>query len=262
MSDHADWQKAADTIWNCWQSGQVIECLDNDCAPATRADGYAVQGLLAAQSARPIFGWKIAATSSAGQQHIGVDGPLAGRILAERVHGDGATVPFGANRMAVAEPEFAFRLGQSIGPQSEAYTVEEVVGFVSELHPAIELPDSRFSDFASVGAANLIADNACAHEFVLGPAVTVDWRSVDLAKFEMQASIVGKLDRPGIGANVLGDPRVALAWLINEVTSLGLTLSEGQVITTGTCAIPLPVEAGDRIAMDFGSFGAVEATLQ
>ena len=34
--------------------------------------------------------------------------------------------------------------------------------------PAIEIPDSRFADFVSAGAAQLIADNACAHLFVLG----------------------------------------------------------------------------------------------
>jgi 2-keto-4-pentenoate hydratase len=34
---------------------------------------------------------------------------------------------------------------------------------VHTLHSAIEVPDSRFEDFALVGAEQLIADNACAH---------------------------------------------------------------------------------------------------
>jgi 2-keto-4-pentenoate hydratase len=29
------------------------------------------------------------------------------------------------------------------------------------------------------------------------------------------------------------------------------------VVTTGTCAVPLPVEPGDRVRMDFGALGAV-----
>ena len=81
---------AADLIWQLWNSGEVIDKLPEDLRPKTRGDGYAIQKELAALSRKPIFGWKIAATSSAGQQHIGVSGPIAGRLLAERAHRDGA----------------------------------------------------------------------------------------------------------------------------------------------------------------------------
>ena len=56
-----------------------------------------------------MVGWKIAATSDAGQKHIGVDGPLAGPLLANRVLENGATIPLDGNVMQVAEAEFAFR---------------------------------------------------------------------------------------------------------------------------------------------------------
>ena len=115
--------------------------------PATRADGYAVQATLEARSAAPLYGWKIAATSKAGQAHIAVDGPLAGRLLRERVVENGGTLPFGANHMRVAEAEFAFRMERDLAPRATAYTVAEVLAAVDSLHPAIEIPDSRFNDF-------------------------------------------------------------------------------------------------------------------
>ncbi len=59
--------------------------------------------------------------------------------------------------------------------------LDEVLASVATLHPAIEIPDSRYVDFTAVGAAQLIADNACAHQFVLGPAASGSWRSMDLA---------------------------------------------------------------------------------
>ena len=255
-------EAAAEIIWSNWQSGTVIEALPSGQRPESRAEGYAVQAALERNSARSLFGWKIAATSIAGQQHIGVDGPLGGRLLAEKVFLDGATVPFGHNRMAVAEPEFAFLFGRDLQPRDEPYTVEEVLAAVVTLHPAIELPDSRFADFAKVGAAQLIADNACAHLFVLGPATTADWRGIDLARHAVKASVVGRYDRDGIGSNVLGDPRVALTWLVNEVTgSLGLAVRKGQVVTTGTCAVPLEIVAGDKVVMDFGLLGRVSVQL-
>jgi 2-keto-4-pentenoate hydratase len=60
---------------------------------------------------------------------------------------------------------------------------------------------------------------------------------------------------------VLGDPRVALAWLANELRGLGVTLKAGEVVTTGTCHPPLPIQSGDRFAADFGIFGKVSVAL-
>jgi 2-keto-4-pentenoate hydratase len=60
---------------------------------------------------------------------------------------------------------------------------------------------------------------------------------------------------------VLGDPRVALAWLANELSSLGITLKADQVVTTGTCLVPLPIQSGDQITMDFGVLGGVTARM-
>ncbi len=208
-----------------------------------------------------MFGWKIAATSVAGQRHINVEGPLAGRLLREKAFETGAELPFGANHMRVAEAEFAFRMERDLPPRERPYDVGETLAAVATLHTAIEIPDSRYDDFTIVGAPQLIADNACAHQFVLGPAAPKDWREVDLVEHRVLGAIVGDVAREGRGANVLGDPRVALAWLVNEIARLGLTLRAGEVVTTGTCLVPLPISPGAHVVMDFGRFGIVSARL-
>ena len=215
---------AAELIWQLWNAGEVINDLPFDLKPRTRAQGYAVQAQFAGMSKRPLFGWKVAATSKAGQEHIGVSGPIAGRILAERAFEDGDELVFGANRMRVAEPEFAFRFGKALQPRRIEYTMEDVLDAVATLHPSIEVPDSRFDNFATVGEAQLIADNACAHEFVLGPATAPDWRAIDLSQHKASAEVVGGEVHDGIGSNVLGDPREALLWLVKEVMNLGETI--------------------------------------
>ena len=90
---------------------------------------------------------------------------------------------------------------------------------VESLHPAIELPDSRFRHFERAGLAQLVADNACAHRFVLGPATTADWRALDLANHRGRMLRNGVVAEDGIGSNVLGDPRIALTWLANELSA-------------------------------------------
>ena len=254
-------KRASDVLWDHWQHGRRMRDMSPDLRPCSREEGYAVQALLERKSGFPLYGWKIAATSKAGQEHIAVDGPLAGRLLRERVYPEDREIPYGANHMRVAEAEFAFRMRTDLTPRDTPYTVDEVLAAVGTLHPAIEVPDSRYEDFTAVGAAQLIADNACAHYFVLGPAAPHEWRALDLVEHRVGGSIPGKVDRDGRGANVLGDPRVALAWLVNELSALGLTLGAGAVVTTGTCLTPLPIEPGDRVLADFGRLGSVSARL-
>jgi 2-keto-4-pentenoate hydratase len=252
--DGAAVQAASDLLFRHWRGGTVLDALPGALKPTARAEGHAVQARLEARSARPLFGWKIAATSVAGQAHINVDGPLAGRLLAEMVSEDGAALPFGANRMRVAEAEFAFRMGRGLPPRAAPYGVEEVMAAVASLHPAIEVPDSRFADFTRAGAPQLIADNACAHRFVLGPATGAEWRGMDLAAHPVRGSVAGAVSE-GRGANALGDPRLALAWLANELSSLGVTLAAGQVVTTGTCVVPMPIASGVEVVADLGILG-------
>ncbi|VIO65569.1 2-keto-4-pentenoate hydratase [Bradyrhizobium ivorense] len=248
---------AAAKILNAhWRAGTKLGALDAAIRPRDRAEGYAVQAALEKTSREKLFGWKIAATSTAGQKHINVAGPLAGRILAETVIADGGTASMAGNEMRVGEPEFCFRMARDLPPRATPYSVQEVLDAVATLHPAIEIPDSRFADFTAAGEAQLIADNACAHLFVLGPATSADWRAMDLVEERPTITLRGERTI-GHGKNVLGDPRVALAWCANELRGLGLTLRAGEVVTTGTCHPPLPIAAGDTFAVDFGVLGKV-----
>jgi 2-keto-4-pentenoate hydratase len=208
-----------------------------------------------------VVGWKIAATSAAGQKHIGVDGPLAGPLLANRVLPNGATIPLDGNIMNVAEAEFCFHFGTSLPKRSTPYSQNEVLNAIDALHPAIEVPDSRYNDFAHVGAPQLIADTACACWFVLGPATTADWRSRDLVTHPATAYKNGHPAGTGSGANVLGDPRIAVTWLANELRTFGDGIQKGQIVTTGTCVIPVAIAPGDTFRADFGEFGTVEARI-
>jgi 2-keto-4-pentenoate hydratase len=256
MLDHDKIAAAAKTLSDHWRTGTKCDALDASMRPRDRAEGYAVQAALAKQSNSGLFGWKIAATSEAGQKHINVSGPLAGRIFTQTVVADGGTASMKGNEMRVGEAEFAFRFARDLPPRTNPYSVLEVLEAVGTLHPAIEIPDSRFADFVSAGEAQLIADNACAHLFVLGDPTGADWRSRNLIEERPVVTLRGE-KHIGHGKNVLGDPRVALAWCVNELGTLGITLREGEVITTGTCCTPLPIQAGDVFAADFGVLGKV-----
>jgi 2-keto-4-pentenoate hydratase len=250
---------AATTLWQNWQQSLRIPELPEHGRPVDRVEAYAIQARLADLSGQEITGWKIAATSVAGQKHIRVDGPLAGRLLNERVLENGSTISLTGNLMRVAEAEFAFRFGRNLGKRNQPYAMDEVLDAVEALHPAIEVPDSRFEDYTVVGAPQLIADNACACWFILGMRTQANWREFDLAQHKVVGYRNFEPVSSGSGANVLGDPRIALTWIANEVSQFGDGLRAGQIVTTGTCITPIAVDPGDRVRMDFGVFGTVEA---
>ena len=254
-------REAARHLLPLWQGGGATDALPQACRPADRAAAYLAQAELAALTGQPVVGWKIAATSQAGQQHIGVDGPLAGRLLADRLREPGAAVAIGTSRMAVVEAEFAFRMGRALAPRSQPWSQDEVMAAVADLHPAIEIPDSRYHDFARVGAPQLIADFACACWLVVGPAMAPGWREVNLAAHPVQVWRGGEVAARGQGANVLGDPRLALTWIANELSRHGPGLKAGDLVTTGTCIVPLPVAPGDRVRADYGPLGSLDAAL-
>ncbi|MDC6451331.1 ABC transporter permease [Alphaproteobacteria bacterium] len=254
--------KAAKLIWESWESGHKIGTLPYNISPKSRKEAYEIQENLAFYSNISVIGWKIAATSLEGQKHIGVSGPLAGRILKDKVFQPNDDIYLGKNKMAVAEPEFAFKMGKTLRSKNINYSLEEVMQAVDTLHLSIELPDSRFEEFSLVGELNLIADNACAHQFVIAQPVNNEWRMIDLSKHKVVISNSNEIQHEGVGSNVLGDPRVALTWLVNELSQNNISLDKGMIVSTGTCAKPIPIKVGDTVRADYGQLGSISVILK
>jgi 2-keto-4-pentenoate hydratase len=154
------------------------------------------------------------------------------------------------------EAEFAFRMGRDLPPRSAAYKQSEVCDAVAALHLAIEVPDARFERFAEIGPAQIAADDAFASWFLLGQPVP-DWQRLDLATQRVRAVNNGVVAAEGTGANVLGDPRIALIWLANHLSQRDIGLKAGDIVTTGTCITPPTIAPGDRFVAEFARLGQV-----
>ncbi len=245
---------AASLLARAWLAGQHLQELPADSRPATRADGYTVQAQWPAIAGR-IGGWKIAATSVAGQKHIAVSGPLAGPVFASRVMRDGATVSLAGNRMRVAECEIVFTFRRALDPRPQGWALEQVLAEVAQVMPGIEVPDSRFLQFERAGEAQLIADCACSNGMVLGTPLDPAGRLAALASLQVQARVSDSRTLQGVGSNALGDPLQALLWFVNEMGAAGQRIEADHFLTTGTCVTPIPVEPGQTVQADFGWLG-------
>ena len=256
-----DFAAAADLLLSNWSATTRIPALPEAMRPMTRAEGYDAAAAVARQSGSEVAGWKIAATSEAGQKHINVDGPIIGRILKSRLLPPGASVTLGDNIMRVAEAEFAFGFVKDLPARNAPYSEQEALDAVGSLHLSIEVPDSRYQDFTRVGAAQLIADTACASWLVLGPAVENRGASLISPRHVVKGLRNGQQVAEGTGKAVLGDPRKALTWFLNEASAYCGGVKAGQFVTTGTCIVPMAITAGDEVAADYGVLGTISCRI-
>ena len=63
----------------------------------------------------------------------------------------------------------------------------------------------------------------------------------------------------GTGADVLGHPHNALAWLANHLAAEGKGLHAGQIVLTGSLVKTVWLNAGDKVAMELEGLGKVRA---
>jgi 2-oxo-3-hexenedioate decarboxylase/2-keto-4-pentenoate hydratase len=74
-----------------------------------------------------------------------------------------------------------------------------------------------------------------------------------------RALINGSEAGRGTGADVLGHPHHALAWLANHLAAEGRGLHAGQIVLTGSLVKTVWLKPADRVVMELDGLGRVEA---
>jgi 2-keto-4-pentenoate hydratase len=142
---------------------RVVADLPERLRPTTLTDAYAIQqrvvdGLVGPSGAEAI-GYKVACTNEIAQAALQIDRPLFGCLLAHTTSPSGTTLPADRFTHRVIEAEFAFRLGDDVGPVSGGHTPETITAHLDALIPGIEIVDHRFESWA-VGALRVAAEAA------------------------------------------------------------------------------------------------------
>ncbi len=237
-----------------------LDAFPPSCRPATFEDGHAIQEAFVRAWSAPVAGYKIGCTSLEAQRMLGAPGPFPGRVFAPVLLKSPARVAAKAFHRLGIEPEFAFTMARDLPARPAQYVREEVADAVAAVHGAIELVDSRWTDWIKAGIASVVADNGANGGLVLGPAVT-DWRRFDLAKARATLRFDDRIIAEGTGAAVLGHPLDALTWLANHLSARGYGLKAGDAVTTGTVASINFAEPGMHVSADFGALGTVAVSF-
>jgi len=105
-----------------------------------------------------------------------------------------------------------------------------------------------------------VADDFFAAGCVLGKAVARTG-APDLRGVVGRAVINGKAAGRGTGADVLGHPHNALAWLANHLAAEGRGLHAGQIVLTGSLVKTVWLKAGDSVIMELEGLGLAKVAF-
>src|SRR6201996_252963 len=238
-----------------------LKALPPDLAPKDEAEGYQVQralhDLMLPQTGS-LIGYKIGCTSKVMQQYLDIPHPCGGGVFARGVHESGVRLRAADYVRVGVECEIAVRLSRSLPAGQGPFTADSVAGAIEAYLPAIEIVDDRYERWETLGAPTLVADDFFAAGCVLGAPVARA-EAPDLLTVKGLALINGTEAGRGTGADVLGHPHHALAWLANHLAEQGRGLHAGQIVLTGSLVKTVWLKAGDRVVMELEGLGTVEA---
>jgi len=254
---------AAKLIATARRSRAPLAALAADSAPTDVADGYKVQRALH-DLMRPqvggLVGYKIGCTSKVMQEYLEIPHPCGGGVFEKGVHESGAKLAASDYVHVGVECEIAVKLARDLLPAEAPFTAEWMGEAVEAYYPAIEIVDDRYQKWQTLGAPTLVADDFFAAGCVLGQPVARN-SAPDLLKVAGRALINGKEEGRGTGADVLGHPHNALAWLANHLAAEGRGLHAGQIVLTGSLVKTVWLKAGDHVRMELDGLGEVEVSF-
>lgn len=195
------------------------------------------------------IGYKLGWTSAAMRDALGIEQPNWGTLwTSQRLEGD---LDLTRLRHPKAEPEIVFRAGRDIGGTD--VTSDDVLSSAAGWAVGIEVVHPRYESFDFTWLDNT-ADNSSAGAVAVGPMTAV---TGDPSALQIRYSN-GIDDRTGLGAQAMGSPASAVAWLIHQLHAEGQRLRAGEIVFTGGLTAPFDIDRTSRLRAHSTVLGMVE----
>jgi 2-keto-4-pentenoate hydratase len=246
-------------------SRRRFSALEPALRPPDENGAYAIQdelhGILSRAGLGPVVGHKIGCTTLVMQEFLHIANPCAGGVFEATVHSSPAALAHANYVRPGVECEMVMRLSADLPGAGAPFTRDRVAAAVGAVMAGMEIVDDRYVDYASLDTPTLIADDFFDAGCVIGEPVA-DWHALDLSSVNGVTTINGVEVGRGRGADVMGHPFEALAWLANTLTRRGRYLKAGEFVFTGSVVATQWLNRGDRVVMTIDGLGSVEAGFE
>ena len=196
---------------------------------------------------------KIGLTSEAVRRQLGVDQPSYGLLFADMEVSGVAAIPIARLAQPRIEAEIALIVAADL---PGGLSAEEAAAFVDHARVAAEIVDSAIAGWR-LGLVEHVADNASAALYALSP-VEVPLAAVDWPAAAMRMTRNGQPCSEGRGADCLGGPLEALAWLATAAAARGDPVRAGEVILTGALGPISPIVDADRFRIEIAGLPSLD----
>lgn len=262
MMSAATINECSKELWQAEQSRMPVETLSSRHAQLRVEDAYAIAAQALTHRGAKTVGYKLGYTSAAMRQQMNIAEPNYGVLTSDHLvsNTDGSTDNFiDADQLIhpLVEPEIALVVGQDIS--GDGHSALTLRSFVDAVVPALEIVDTRYKTYSFTLADN-IADNSSAARLVLGQPLPLS-QAGDLRTAGVLLWSKGRCLDSGVGANAMGDPLAALAWLVNFLSAKGQGISAGSIVITGGLTKAQPALADQSFVAEFSGMGCVKAYL-
>jgi 2-keto-4-pentenoate hydratase len=259
-----DPRKTAVEIARFRRARLALPTLAPSLRPASLDEAYRAQECLHEEllpELGPRTGYKIGCTTPVMRDYLGISSPCAGGVFSRSMLESGVELDPTAYVRIGIECEIAVRLGRDLASGDAPFTAADVAASVEAYHPAIEIVEDRYADWRTTGTPTLIADDFFAAGCILGAAVpptAAPKLEEALGRILVDGQEVGR----GHGADVMGHPHEALAWLANHLCARGPHLRRGEIVLTGSLVRTVWLTSGNRAVAAISGLGEVGLSLR
>jgi len=225
------------------------EGLNDADAACTRAK---LNKFLVQQTGAKPVGYKAGLTNPAVQKRFNASAPVWGVLYEPMLLKDGASVEAAFGARPLFEADLLVRVSDT--RINQAKTAQQVLQYIDQVIPAIELPDLVVEVPPKLNGAGVAAINVGARYFVAGTPISVKHTpefADALASMKVLVMGGGEDLDTGFGRDVLEHPLNAVAWLAQDLKKHGLSLKKGDLISVGSFSKLMPPKAGQKIEVQY-----------
>jgi len=238
----------AKTLSQARVNAKPIEQLSKD-HQLNITDAYAIQeeGIRFRQENGEVtVGMKMGLTSAAKRKQMNLESPLYGVLTDKMQVANDGVISLNGQIHPKIEPEIAFFIAKDLkGKVSE----EEVLAACSGVCVALEVLDSRYTQFKYFSMEDVISDNSSSSMFILGEKIS-DFKNINLSDLQMKMKINGELVQEGNSNAISGNPVLSVVQLCELLAEREQYLRRGQVVLAGAATAAVALEKGMTITLE------------